>query len=58
MSWDGRVTPLRAEAQLEMACMSLSAKVREGLVIDLCWNMTVSLSLSLLVDLIWHLWVR
>ena len=44
--------------QEEMAFMTLSAGVTEGLVIRLCWNSTVSLKRSLLVCLMWHLWVR
>jgi hypothetical protein len=43
--------PLMASCQLVMAFISLSAGVRLGLVIDLCWNGTVSVNLSLLVVL-------
>ena len=43
--------------QSVMACISLSAGVMVGLVIVLCWNITVLLSCSLLVDLMWHLFV-
>jgi hypothetical protein len=43
--------PAMASRQLAMAFMSLSAGFRLGLVIDLCWNWTVSDNLSLLVDL-------
>ena len=36
MSWVGAVMPLSAAAHAAMACMSLSAGVRAGLVIVLC----------------------
>jgi hypothetical protein len=43
--------PFMASLQFAMAFMSLSSGVMLGLVMDLCWNWTVSESLSLRVDL-------
>ena len=57
MFWVGVVMPLSAATQSAIAFMSLSVGVIDGLVIDLWWNATLSLSWSLLVDLIWHLCV-
>ena len=54
MSHKGAVMPLRVDVQLAMACMSVSAGVRVGFVMVLCWKTMVSLNLSLLVALMWH----
>lgn len=51
MSMDGAVMSLSAVVQSASACVSLSAGLREGLVIGLCWKAMVSLSHLLLVDL-------
>ena len=44
--------PFSAALQFAIACINLSAGVSSGLVIDLCWNWTVSESRVLRVDLI------
>ena len=54
MSRDGAVMPCRADVQLAMACMSVSAGVMVGFVMVLCWKTTVSLNLLLLVALMWQ----
>ena len=54
MSRDGAVMPCRADVQLVMACMSVSAGVMAGFVMVLCWKTLVSLNLSLLVALMWQ----
>ena len=46
---------LVALAQSTGAFMTLTWRVRLGLVIRLCWHYTVSLKQSLLVSLMWHL---
>lgn len=51
ISVEGVVMPFSAVVQSVIAHTSLSAGVREGLVIDLCWKEMVSLSRSLLIVL-------